>query len=448
MKNFVLFLAFSLSTFLSFSQYIEGKVLDATTNEPIEGVNVFMKGIDRGAITNEKGNYYLKFPYKIVKEDVIRFSHIAYGELEIPYIKKKKNYSVSLFVDLKKLEEVKISEKRNLKQSISYKKLSSMKSAVHSFGSLLKDGKIYVVGGDVSYEDNKFKELLEYDSERAFEKFMNGTARNFSKESYNGDLQTYDIKNNVWTKSKSKFRKRAYHNLNYYNNKIFVLGGKNISANGKFEYLDNKIGVFDIEKDTIIVDNTNPHQAVDFASFTYDNKMILMGGSLKWKNNGLKEYSNKVHLYDFKTGNWYQLGNMPIAKEVKGVLIKDKIYLVGGFNNMPLAAIETFDLTTQKWKKEENLFYGVSKPAITHKDNIIYFFNDGIINTYNTVTKELNEYLIELSLQASEMFYGDNTLYILGGLKQTSYSIYPSSQLFSIDINEFNKTKVHNSKTL
>ena len=59
MRNFILFFIFSLSTFFSFSQYIEGKVLDANTNEPIEGVNVYMKGINRGAITNERANYYL-----------------------------------------------------------------------------------------------------------------------------------------------------------------------------------------------------------------------------------------------------------------------------------------------------------------------------------------------------------------------------------------------------
>ena len=82
MKKVILFLFFTLSSFLAFSQYIEGKVVDATTNKPIEGVHVFVKGINRGVLTNEKGNYYLKFPYKIVKSDIILFSHIAYEELE------------------------------------------------------------------------------------------------------------------------------------------------------------------------------------------------------------------------------------------------------------------------------------------------------------------------------------------------------------------------------
>lgn len=448
MKNLILFLIFSLSTFLSFSQYIEGKVLDAQTQEPIEGVNVYIEGINRGAVTNEKGNYYLAFPYEIVKSDVIHFTHIAYNELIIPYTQNKKNYSVNLLVDFKKLEEVKISEKRNLKKSISYEKLSSMKNGVHSFGSILLNDKIYVIGGDFSYEVNKFKKLLEYDPDNALQKFMNGTAHNYKMDRYNGDLQVYDIKNDEWIRSKSKFNKRAYHNLNFYNNHIYIIGGKSISLNGKFEYLGDKIEIFDIEKDTVFVDYTNPHQAVNFASFTYNDSMILMGGSIKQKNNGFKEYSNKVHLYDFKTGNWYQLGNMPIAKEVKGILIENKIYLVGGFNNKPLSSIETFNLTTQKWQKEGNLFSGISKPAITYTENIIYIFNDGKINTYNVVTKELNEYLIDLYLQTSEIYCKDNKLYILGGFKETSYSLYPSPELFSININEFNITKIQNSKTL
>ena len=108
MKKILLFTIFFLSTFISFSQYIEGRVLDAQTNKPIEGVNIYMKGINRGTKTNVKGDYYLKFPAKIVKSDVIRFSHVAYGSLEIPFTSKKHNYRVYLLVDVKKLSEIKI----------------------------------------------------------------------------------------------------------------------------------------------------------------------------------------------------------------------------------------------------------------------------------------------------------------------------------------------------
>lgn len=448
MRNFILFLLFSLSTFLSFSQYIEGKVLDANTNKPIEGVHVFMKGINRGTLTNEKGNYYLKFPYKIITKDIIRFSHITYGELEIPYSKKKKNYSVHLLIDLQKLEEVKISQKRNLKASIPYKKLSSMKIAIHSFSSILNNNKIYVVGGDASYEQNDLKKILDSDDpDKPISDFFK-TGNIFLKNSYKGDFQVYDIALDTWEIEKSKFKKRAYNSINIYNNNLFVLGGKNLSTNGEFEYLDDKIEVYNLDTENITIDNTNPHQAVNFASFTYKDNIIVMGGSLKVKRNGFKEYSNKVHLYNIKSGEWFQLGSMPIAKETQGILINDKIYLVGGFKEKPLFGLETFDLVTQKWKKEGELFYGISKPAITHKGNIIYFFNNGKINTYNVITKELKEYLIDISLEASALFYANDTLFILGGLRVNNYSFFPSKRLFSIDINDFDITEVHNSKIL
>ncbi|MCF6168382.1 carboxypeptidase-like regulatory domain-containing protein [Lutibacter sp.] len=451
MKTLTLFLIFFLSTFLSFSQYIEGRVLDANTNKPIEGVHVFMKGINRGASTNEKGNYYIKFPYKIIKEDIIQFSHMTYETLEVPYVQKKKNYSVRLITDLKKLEEVKIYQKRNLKKYISYKKLSSMKSGVHSFGSLLKSGEIYVVGGDVSVSEDVFKKTLEYYPDiNDFGDFLDiaGRYASFAMNKYSSDLQLYNITSDKWEKSDLKFSKRAYHNLNLYNNKIYILGGKRLSKGKRYEYLDDKIEVFDLDTENIVIDNTNPHQAVNFASFTYKDNIIVLGGSIKMKKNGFKEYSNKVHLYNLKTGKWFELGNMPVAKELSGVLIEDKIYILGGFNKKPLVSIESFDLLTQKWKKEGELFYGVAKPAITHNNTIIYFYDNGKISTYNVLTKELNEYLIDLSVKSPELYYSNNKLYILGGFERNIYSYYPSSNLYHIDINKFNKTRIHNSKTL
>ncbi len=247
---------------------------------------------------------------------------------------------------------------------------------------------------------------------------------------------------------KKKFKKRAYHNLNYYNNKLYVLGGKRLARNRKFEYLENQIEIFDQEKNIITIDNTNPHQAVNFASFSYGDKIIVMGGSIKKKSNGSKEYSNKIHLFNLKSGLWYELGPMPVAKEASGVLIKDKIYLVGGFNKKALTAIETYDLITGKWKKEGDLFKGISKPAITHNGAILYIFEDGKILTYNLLTKELNTYYINLFLKASKLFYSGNTLYILGGFREKSYSAYPSRSLFSIDLNEFENTKIHKTRKL
>jgi len=187
----------------------------------------------------------------------------------------------------------------------------------------------------------------------------------------------------------------------------------------------------------------------------------VMGGSTKLKANEEKEYSDKVHLLNLKTGYWYELNNMPVAKETKGVLINNTIYLVGGFNLKPLSEIETYNLETGEWKVEGQLFKGVERPGLAYNDNIIYIFEEGRIQTYNIVTRELNMYSIDLFQKSSELFYANNKLYIVGGFVEressnttvegsagNETSITPSLELYSIDLNEFLKAVIYNSKIL
>ncbi|NOY47331.1 MAG: galactose oxidase, partial [Chlorobi bacterium] len=237
-------------------------------------------------------------------------------------------------------------------------------------------------------------------------------------------------------------------NLNYYNNKIYIIGGIRLSTNREFYYLDDKIEVFDLKTQTIIIDNTNPHQATNFASFIYDNNIIVMGGSVKLKNNGKKLFTNKSHIYNLESGYWYQLKDMSEAKEVKGVLIKNKIYLIGGFNIKPLKEIESYNLTTGKWEREGELFSPIAIPALAYHNNFIYIYNNKKICTYNIETKELTEYLIDLPFKSSELYYFDDKLYILGGYFENEYSKTPSRNLYSIHLSEFKKTAINKSKTL
>ena len=172
-----------------------------------------------------------------------------------------------------------------------------------------------------------------------------------------------------------------------------------------------------------------------------------MGGSTKLKINEEKEYSSKVHLLNLKTGYWYELKDMPHAKETKGVIINNTIYLIGGFNSKPLKEIETYNIASGEWKIEGQLFFDVVRPAVTCNDNIIYIFEDGRIQTYNIETKELDLYLIDLPLKSSELFYANNMLYIFGGLDDYELTLKPSPDLYNIDLNEFKKVNINSSKT-
>lgn len=438
-----------LSPLFGFAQNIKGFILDKKNNLPIPDANIILNQSDTNTTTDEKGEFNLKISRKLQENDSLNVSHIGYNPKKISLSELKKNNLILLDATIENLEGLTLSSaNKELKSKLAFTKLAPLQYAISSFGSVLNDNKIYIIGGDGSFKTDAFKKVKYEKPDFTLNDYLKELQNQFSGQFYKGNLLIYDIKTNQWVTSKIKFRKRAYHNLIFYNNTIYILGGKRVSLNGRFEYLDDKIEVFDTEKETITIDNTNPHQAVDFASFNYNSSIITIGGSIKMSENGSKKYSNQIHLYDINTGYWYELTNMPIAKEVNGVLIKDKIYLIGGFNGKPLSSFESFDLITKTWKTEGELINSLSYPAITHKDDIIYIFENEKMYTLNINTKEIKEYLINLPLKASKLYYSDEKLYLIGGYIENFYSQYPSANLFSIDISEFENTKPNRIKFL
>jgi len=452
MKNLLLLLFVSFFSNFSFAQGIEGRVFDVKTNQPISEVHVFINNKQIGTLTNPRGKFKLKASKKLSKNDTIYFSHIGYETEAFPFSENKRKYLVYLDASINKLDEISLQGNKKLSLKLNYNKLTPMKKGRYSFGSVLIDGNIYVIGGDISYKIEAFRESIDNNPlinnpNSTFEDLMRYYEKDYSKQIHIGGLLKYNIASDTWEIDSLQLKKRAKHTVNLHNNKIYVMGGTRVSRNG-FEFLEDEIEVLDINNKSIQLDKTNPHQAVDFASFTYGDKIILMGGSIKKKKNGEKVYSNKVHFYDLKSGFWYELAAMPSAKETEGVLIGDKIYTFGGFNGKPLKDIETFDLVSGKWQKEGELFTEFSKPGIAKGDNTVYIFEDGKLLTYEVNTKELKEYRIDLFLNASELLYDDSYLYILGGFRKEEYSLFPSRGLFRVDLNQLKNTKVVKSKIL
>ena len=420
------------------------------TNTPIEYVNVYFKKTKEGIFTNEKGEFYLKLHSNLKPTDTIHFSFIGYNTKSIIFSGLEQlNFIVHLSKKTEHLNEVTVSNQVELKNQIPFKKLSSLKKGVYNFGSELIENKIYVTGGDQSLiEDTEKKVFNEVSSipEATYEDLLKKlrSSSNFTWENYSDKLQVYDITKNSWAISNLEFRKRAYHQTVCIN-EMYVLGGKSLSKNGKYEYLDNKIEVLDLQKGKIIIDETNPHQAINFAAFSNQDNIIIMGGSTKLKKSGEKIYSNESHIYDTSSGYWYELPKMTRPKEVSGIIVKNKIYLIGGFNKNPLTEIESYDLKNGQWKKEGNLFSGMENPALAYSDNCIYIFSSGLILTYNTKTKILNEYKIALHTKNSQMHCYDGNLYIFGGFNEDEFTKSTSSKMSVIDLSDFYKTKITKS---
>lgn len=433
------------TSYILVAQNVKGTILDSETKEPIENVNVFFKKNDTGSISDKYGKFNISVNLETNESDTLQFSIVGYATKKITLaILKENKYLVFLSKKLEILDKVNVNTHIKLNAKLKFQKLSPLPQYVYSFGSSIINNKIYLFAGNSSYIEDTAKKIINNSVDISLAKFLERYRGNQSWEHYSDELQIYNIEENTWFKSKLKFRKRAYHNVIYYNNNLYILGGKRLSYNKRFEYLDDKIEVYNLNTNQVVIDDTNPHQAINFASFAYKNNIIVMGGSIKLKRNGDKIYTDTSHIYNFTSGYWYELPKMTKPKEVNGVLIKDKIYLIGGFNKKPLTEIESYDLIAGKWQKEGDLVHGIERPALAHHNNIIYIFNEDKMLTYNTVTKKLEEYNINLNLKNSQLHYYEGYLYLIGGYIEYDYSKSPSSGLYKIDLKEFLKTKRNN----
>lgn len=437
------FLLICFAPFICYGQTIKGVVIEEYSNEPIENVNIYIKSIYKGTTTDRLGKFFINSKKSFKNTDTIAFSYVGYFTKKFPLSQFNNGLvTIRLTKNTEQLGEVNIFAERKLKYSLDYNELASVKNAVHSFGSVLVDGKIYIIGGDKSYIMNPAIKALD-GGDLGIESFKK---LNPSWEKYDGNLKIYDIENDLWEYPELEFRERAYHNLDYLAGNIYVHGGKRLSRNRKLEYLDDKIERFDIETNIIKTDNSNPHQAINAASFVYDGALIVLGGSTKVKSNGGKIFTNKAHVYNSKSGYWHELNNMPIAKEAKGILVKNTFYLFGGFINNVLNAVESFDLISGKWKRVGKLFERMERPGLASDGTIIYIFDDNLFLTFNTLTNQLNKYHINLRLKSPEMYYHKNKIYILGGYVPSNFSKLASPKVFSIDLKELKNTKIQEYK--
>ncbi|AXG70235.1 N-acetylneuraminate epimerase [Kordia sp. SMS9] len=441
-----------LLSFLSlgvFAQQIEGVVLDAETKEAIVAAHI---SVDEKvlSVTNAKGAFELKLDVTNDQTNFMFVSHVGYStqKVQIPKTPNEK-LMIYLVPENTELKEVQIDSKKKLQAKIKYTESASLEKGLYGFASGIHNGKIYVIGGENSEKVDRSKAAIRATNDKFIEPtfdnlmsqmdFVSGSIENVS-----GAMMMYDIEQDAWTTSDLEFRERAAHNLHIYKDEIYVLGGKRIAGNNV--YLDDVIEIYNLKSKVIKEDTPNPHQAVNFASFLYGDYLILIGGIKKITKRGKKEYTKDIHFYNMISGLWYKLGEMPTAKETNGVLINDVIYLMGGFNKRPLNTIESFNLKTGKWHVEGKLFKGMERPAIANNGNTIYLYNDQRISTYNVTTKQLNEYFIDLDVESATLFYYNDSLYFIGGNIQDGFYSKPSRKVYRINVNEFSKTRIRNSK--
>ncbi|WP_460220187.1 carboxypeptidase-like regulatory domain-containing protein [Psychroserpens sp. MEBiC05023] len=446
------FLICFLFTQFLFGQRINGIVLDSETKVPIENVTISFKKDNSGTVTNASGKFYLKLKSKISKTDSLNISCIGYHSKSVS-IRDLKNELSTIFLSkkLENLDQVVVNSAESLNDKLKFKRLAPLRSRVSDFGSLVVGNYIYVVSGNSSYlQDMGKKALMEVSliPNATLADLLRELRRGFYYEGYSNKLQIYDIINNSWSVSKISFRERAYHNLNCYGNTLYSIGGKRLSTNRKKEYLENTIEVFDMASDKVIIDHTNPHQAINFASFIYNDNVILMGGSTSINKNGKKIYTDASHIYNITSGSWYDLPKMTTQKETQGVIIDNTIYLIGGHDGQPLKTIESYNIKTKAWSHIGDLFQAMEQPALATNDHIIYIYDANRMFRFDTISGLIEMYDLNVDLESPKLHYYQNKLYILGGFTENAHTKAASSEVYVIDLEDFENTKIINSKFL
>lgn len=417
----VLFLYVLLLGTLACNAQTTGVVVDGRKGQPLSGVNIYLQKDSVGVgATGRKGEFSIP-PGKIGQGDTLIFSYVGYLPFKCTLQElKKRNYKVMMYEQPQLLNEVVVSGERS-PFFLEWTSLASLPKPLYSFGGFLHDGKVYVEAGDETLvrmtNKGRGTEAWEYHSQ---------------------DMYVYDIAADEWTKCAKGFVPRAGHATHVYKGKVFILGGKRFSTNKQLEYTDATMEVYDLDKDTLYVDPVNPHQAVDFTSFIYNDCLYAMGGAAREK-----VFSNKIHTLDLKRGVWYELEDTIPAEccgRMNGIVVGDKVYFFGGYETAPKWTATSYDLQTGEWRRLCDLKDGVAYPGLATDGNNIYIFENRNLQVYNIQANTMRMYeLAALDSESAGLFYRDNTLYIVGGCTRQGIYVTPLKGVVAVDVGQIHR---------
>lgn len=318
---------------------------------------------------------------------------------------------------------------------------------------------LYVIGG---YSYGKYLDVSEYydsDSnrwyltnklnfERSLHKsiVLNDTIIVTGGKNKSGAVRSTEIWNNFikkWDVLSELNYSRYSHNIFILNGIVYVSGGigsENVPISQTEKY--NSINeVWEVQSDmnvsmagskTIILNNID---SIEFLKTKYNivsKEVAIIIGGYELDKDGNLIPSNKVQLYDPVLNIWMNLNLMIHQRaEHTAVIIKDKIYVIGGLNSP--STIEAYDIKNDEWKIITNLLQARYYHTTIEKNGIIYNIggmddNDNILNTmesYNTTLNMLYEDnpILNRRYKHTSILVEDR-IYVLGGIGGFPYNSF------------------------
>jgi len=243
-------------------------------------------------------------------------------------------------------------------------------------------------------------------------------------------VEKYSITNNSWSVLNSTLLPKRFANSETYNNKIYIFNG----------WGNSHLEIVDLETNTVTKGAVNHSYTGNSGSAIYNGKIYVFGGS-GLNGAATTKFSNKFQYYDIASNTWNPLPDMPTARETKGKIVNDKLYVIGGFNGTPSRLINVYDLKTNLWIDQYTMPAGISGHALAVSGNKIFivggFNNQTFLAYFDTTTNKLHQLssnMIPRRHAAAEVY--NNKLYIIGG----STTSLTSSAIKSIQVADISET--------
>lgn len=222
-------------------------------------------------------------------------------------------------------------------------------------------------------------------------------------------IEKYSITDNRWSVLNSTLLPKRFANSETYNNKIYIFNG----------WGNSHLEIVDLATNTITKGAVNRSYTGNAGSAIHNGKIYVFGGS-GLNGAATTVFSNKFQYYDIASNTWNPLPNMPTAREAKGKIVNDKLYVIGGFNGTPSRLINVYDLNTNLWTDQYTMPVGISGHALAVSGNKIFivggFNNQSFLAYFDTTTHKLHQLssnMIPRRHAVAEVY--NNKLYIIGG---------------------------------
>lgn len=227
-------------------------------------------------------------------------------------------------------------------------------------------------------------------------------------------MEKYSIKDNRWNIINSTLLPRKFANSETYNNKIYIFNG----------WGNSHLEILDLETNKITKGAVNRAYTGNAGSAIYNGKIYVFGGS-GLNNAATTVFSNRFQYYDIASDTWYPLPDMPTAREAKGKIVNDKLYVIGGFNGTSSHLINVYDLNKNLWTEQYTMPVGISGHSLAVSGNKIFIAggsnNQTFLAYFDTETNKLHQLssnMIPRRHAAAEIY--KDKLYIIGGSTTSS----------------------------